>query len=172
MNDSDLEALLRVARRVSRGEALSSDLMGQEGVGVALRLVLAVVALTAADQPVTKSAILAAAPAARSATYRDHATLLEDAKELLPALVRAELGLVDVRVSVSDLADQLQAAYAAIRVERARREKVEMELEHVVSYARELHWKLKAEREEDLRERERKVRHIRPVPSVNPHNDS
>ena len=163
MNDDDLQALLRAARRVADGEPLTSELMGQEGVPVSLRLVVAVVALTAADQAVSKTAILTAAPAARSATYRDHAGLLEEARTALPALVRAQLGLVGREVSAADLAEQLQDAHRTIRDERARRERAEADLAQVAAYARELHWQLKPEREELLRERAEKVRTLRPV---------
>ena len=164
MNDSDLEALLRVARRVADGESLTTNLMGEEGVPVPLRLIVAVVALSAADQPVSKSAILASAPAARSATYRDHSELLDAARELLPSLVQAELGLVGVKVTASVLADQLQEAHRTIREERARRERVEVDLQHVLAYASELHWQLKPEREAILLERAEKVRTLRPLP--------
>lgn len=166
MNDSDLEALLRVARRIADGEALTSGLMAEESVPVPLRLVIAVTALSAANHSVTKSAILTAAPAARSATYRDHAKLLDAATELLPALVRAELELVGVTVTAAELSRQLQAANRTISEERIRRERAEANLDHVVSYARELHWKLRAEREEILRERAQKVSTLRLVPQV------
>ena len=125
MSESDIEALLRAARRVAGGEPLTSELMGQEGVPVPLRLVVAFVALTAADQPASKSAILTAAPAARSATYRAHSQLLEACQEVLPALVKAQLALIGVKVTASDLANQLQDANHAIRTERTRRERAE-----------------------------------------------
>lgn len=117
MSDADLEDLLRAALRVSEGEALTPGLMGEEGVPVALRLVAAVAVLSAADQPVTKSAILTAAPAARSATYRDHAELLEAATVGLPAVVRAELDLVGVKITAAELSSQLQAANRTIHYE-------------------------------------------------------
>lgn len=164
MSDDDLQALLRAARRVADGELLTSELMGQERVPVPLRLVVAVVALTAADQAVSKTAVLAAAPAARSATYRDHAELLEEARTALPALVRAQLSLVGREVNAADLAAQLQEAHRTILEERVRRERAEADLAQVASYARELHWQLKPEREELLRERAEKVRTLRPVP--------
>lgn len=171
MNGGDLDGLLRVARRVTDGEALTPQLMGQEGVPVPLRLVIAVAVLSAANQPVTKSAILTTAPAARSATYRDHAELLEELTALLPALVRAELDLVGVTVTAAELSDQLQAANRSIREERARRELAEADLEHVVSYARELHWQLKPEHEELLRERKEKVLPLRPLPNQSTDDD-
>ena len=77
MTDAIL-ALMRVARRVNDGETLTTDLMGEEGVPVDLRLVVAAVALTAADLPVNKKSIISSAPAARSAAYRDHSELLEE----------------------------------------------------------------------------------------------
>jgi hypothetical protein len=79
MND-ELDVVIRVARPVAEGEALTTDLIGKEGVPTAMRLVVAAVALTAADQPVNKKALSTAALAARSASYRDHAKFFENAK--------------------------------------------------------------------------------------------
>jgi len=62
------DAVICVAWRVAEREALTTDLMGKEGVPTALRLVVAAVALTAVDQPVNKKALSTAAPAARSAS--------------------------------------------------------------------------------------------------------
>ena len=168
MNVDGIDALLRVARRVSEGEPLTTDLMGQEAVPTALRLVVAAVALTAADQPVNKKAVTTAAPAARSASYRDHSQLLDDVKEHLPALVEAQLQLVGVAVTAADLGRQLEHAHQIIRDERARRENAETELAHVLSYARELHWQLRPERDAILRERQQKVRVLRPVEDPDP----
>lgn len=163
-----IDALLRVARRIAEGESLSTSLMGDEGVPSELRLVVAAVALTAADQPVNKKALTTAAPAARSASYRDHAQLLDDAKEYLPALVQAQLQLVGVTVTAAGLGQQLENANRIIRQERARREELERQLEQVLSYARELHWHLRPERDEILREKREKVRTLRPVTSEQP----
>lgn len=162
MND-DLEALIRVARRVADGEPLTTELMGKEGVPTALRLVVAAVALTAADQPVNKKALTTAAPAARSASYRDHPELLESVKTYLPALVQAQLELVGVKVTAAGLSQQLENANRIIREERVRREDAEQQLKHVLSYARELHWHVRAERDAIVRERQEKVRKLRPV---------
>ena len=164
----DIDALIRVARRVAEGEALSTDLMGEEGVPVDLRLVVAAVALTAADRPVNKKSITTSAPAARSATSRDHAELLEAVKEVLPALVQAQLGLAGVSVTAAELGRQLEEANRVIRDERVRREEAEKRLEHVSSYARELHWQLKPEREAMLQERAEKVRPLRGLPKLGP----
>ena len=160
-----IEALVRAARRVAGGEELTTDLMRTEGVPADLRLVIAAVTLTAADLPVNKKSITTAAPAARSATYRDHAELLGDAKDVLPSLVQAQLGLVGARVTAVELGHKLEEAHQIIRTERLRREEAEMRLEHMASYARELHWQLKPEREELLRERAEKVRNLRSLPS-------
>jgi hypothetical protein len=161
----DIDALMRVAQRISNGETLSTELMGEEGVPTALRLVIAAVALTAADQPVSKKALTTAAPAARSASYRDHAELLSDAKEFLPALVQAQLKIVGVTVTATGLAEQLENANRIIREERVHREYLENQLEHVLAYARELHWHLRPERDEILREKRDKVRLLRSVPA-------
>lgn len=166
MND-DLEALIRVARRVAEGEPLTTELMGEEGVPTALRLVVAAVALTAADLPVNKKALTTAAPAARSASYRDHPELLESVKVHLPALVQAQLGLVGVEVTAAGLSQQLENANRIIREERVRREDAERQLAHVLAYARELHWHLRPERDAIIRERHQKVRRLRGVPRDN-----
>lgn len=163
MSDA-ISALIRVARRVASGEALTPDLMGEEGVPVDIRLVVAAVALTAADLSVNKKSITTSAPAARSATYRDHSELLKEVKEVLPALVQATLGLAGTKVTAVELSRQLEEANRVIRTERLRREEAEMRLEHVASYARELHWQLKPEREALLREREQKVSPLRGLP--------
>lgn len=164
MTSDDIAALVRVAARIERGEELTSDLMGQEGVPVALRLVIAAVTLAAADMPVNKKSITTIAPAARSATYRDHAGLLDQAKAVVPALVQAQLGLAGTKVSAADLARQLEATHATIEKERRLREEAEERLKHVAAYARELHWQLKPEYEARLREREEKVRYLHLVP--------
>jgi hypothetical protein len=164
MSSDDIAALTRVAARIQAGEELTGDLMGQEGVPVALRLVIAAVTLAAADMPVNKKSITTIAPAARSATYRDHADLLDQAKTVIPALVQAQLGLAGTKVSAADLAQQLEAAHATIEKERRLREDAEERLKHVAAYARELHWQLKPEYEARLREREEKVRYLHLVP--------
>jgi len=162
MND-DLDALIRVARRVGDGEPLTTELMGEEGVPTSLRLLVAAVALTAADQPVNKKALTTAAPAARSASYRDHAELLESLKVHMPALVQAQLGLVGVEVTAAVLGQQLENANRIIREERVRREEAEQQLAHALAYARELHWHLRPERDAILRERQEKVRPLKSV---------
>lgn len=166
MSDDGIAALMRVATRVAAGQRLTTHLMGEEGVPAALRLVLAAVALTAADRAVNKKSIAAAAPAARSATYRDHAELLEQVKTLIPALVQAQLGLVGTHVSASELARQLENANNIIHDERQLRETAEKRLGEIASYARELHWKLKPEYEATLRERIEKVRPLRSLPAA------
>jgi hypothetical protein len=166
MSQDATDALLRVAGRIAAGEDLTSELMNAEGVPVPLRLVLAAATLTAADLPVNKKSITTAAPAARSATYRDHAELLEQAKTLLPALVQAQLSLVGARVTAVQLGAQLEEANKIISAERARCEEAEQQLQHVTSYARELHWQLRPEHEAALREREQKVRPLRPIPTA------
>lgn len=166
MTDSSIDALIRAARRVAAGEPLTTELMADEAVPAALRLVIAAVTLTAADQPVNKKAITTAAPTARSATYRDHSELLEAAKDVLPAFVQAQLALVGSTATVSSLAADLENAYRIIRDERSRRVAAEERLAHVASYARELHAQLKPERDALLRERAEKVRTLRPVASL------
>ena len=164
--NSDIAKLLKAAERVSAGESLTPELLAELGVPVDLRLLVAATALAAADQPVTKVSITAAAPAARSAAYRDHGPLMDRLKEALPALVQEQLGAVRREVSVSQLSAALEKAHETIAVERARREAAELELAHAVNYARELHWLLKPEYEAALRERKEKVRPLRSVPPV------
>ncbi|MGI5515212.1 hypothetical protein [Streptomyces sp. CA-106131] len=163
MSDAGIEALMRAAARVKDGEAFSSDLLVQEGVPVTLRLVLAAAALAASDRPVNKKSVTTTAPAARSATYRDHAELLEQVTTVLPALVQAQLDRAGSGASVTDLARQLQEANRIIQKERELRQRAELERDHVASYARELHWKLKDEYDTIIREKSEKVRHLRPV---------
>lgn len=162
----DILKLLDAAERVSAGESLTSELLADSGVPVDLRLLVAAAALAAADQPVTKVSMTTAAPAARSAAYRDHGPLMDRLKAVLPALVQAQLGTVRREVSVLQLSADLEKAHQIIAEERARREVAELELAHAVNYARELHWQLKPEYEAALREREEKVRPLRSVPSV------
>ena len=163
--NSDITRLLDAADRVRAGEALTSELLAETGVPVALRLLVAATALAAADQPLTKLSMTTSAPAARSAAYRDHGELMASLKESLPALVDAQLATVRREVSVTRLAAELEKAHQTIADERARREAAELELVHVVNYARELHWQLKPEYERALRERREKVRPLRPVPN-------
>ena len=70
MTEDDVAAVVQVARRIHEGEEWSGELMAQESVPVALRLLMAAVALSAAERPVNKKSITAAAPAARSARSR------------------------------------------------------------------------------------------------------
>lgn len=76
--------------------------------------------------------------------------------------------MVRREVSLSQLAADLEKANGTIAEERARREEAELELAHVVNYARELHWLLKPEYELALRERREKVRPLRSVSVVEP----
>ena len=163
--DDGIAALMRAAERVASGEPLTTELLGSEGVPVSLRLVLAGTALTAADRPVNKKSVTTAAPAARSATYREHADLLNHVVSVLPALVQAQLALVGSQVTAADLSAQLATAHRVIAEERALRRQAEDDLAQVAAYARELHWKLKPEHDEMLRERREKVRPLRAVPS-------
>jgi hypothetical protein len=163
VSDDGIEALMRAAARVAAGEAFNGDLLLQEGVPVALRLVLAAAVLAASDRPVNKKSVTTTAPAARSATYRDHAELLNQVTTALPALVQGQLDRADSGASVTDLARQLQEANRTIQNERERREEAERQLTHVAAYARELHWKLKDEYDAIIREKTEKVRHLRPL---------
>ena len=172
MNDDGIAALMRVAQRVSGGEPLTTDLMGQENVPVALRLVVAAITLTASDRPVNKKTITTIAPAARSATYRDHVELLEQAKMVLPAFVQAQLGLATSQLSATELGRQLEEANASIHEERLKRIALEKQLQHIASYARELHQRLKPEFDEIMRERSSKVRHLRSRPVVGDPDES
>ena len=163
MSDPGIDALIRAAGRVAAGEKLTGELLGEEAVPVPLRLVLAAAVLAASDRPVTKKAVTATAPAARSATYRDHAQLLDQVTAQLPALVQAQLEAAGTGASVTDLSRQLQQANATIAEERRKREEAELVLEHVASYARELQWQLKPEFDALLREKAEKVRPLRLV---------
>ncbi|MEU7384994.1 hypothetical protein AB0A91_34550 [Streptomyces sp. NPDC042207] len=164
MRDDGIEALMRAASRVKDGETFSGELLVQEGVPVSLRLVLAAAVLAASDRPVNKKSVTTTAPAARSATYRDHAELLDQVTTVLPTFVQAQLDRAGSGASVTDLARQLQEANRTIQEERERREEAERQLTHVSSYARELHWKLKDEYDAIIKEKIEKVRHLRPVP--------
>lgn len=164
----DIARLLDAAERVQAGEALTTELLADVGVPVDLRLLVVATALVAADQPVTKLSMTTSAPAARSAAYRDHGDLMTRLKDVLPALVHAQLDAVRREVNVTQLAADLERANNTVAEERARREAAEKELQQVASYARELHWQLKPEYEAALRERTEKVRPLRPVPSTEP----
>lgn len=144
-NDDGIDALIRAARRLAEGEPLTGDLLTEEKVPTRLRLVLAATALTAADLPASKRAIVDAAPAAWSATYRNHAELLEDVKTLLPVLVASQLELLGAMPTSSDLRLQLDQANASVVRERKRVEDLEEELRQLRQYALELHRKTKPE---------------------------
>jgi hypothetical protein len=167
VKDEGVIALLRAAQRIADGEALSAALLSEEGVPVSLRLVIAAVALVGADRPVNKKTITTIAPASRSATYRDHAELLDQVKTVLPALVQAQLSMTGSGRSATELARQLEEAHASIRRERGRRILAEREAQHAASYAAELHLRLEPEFDAIVREREAKVRLLRPVPTPN-----
>src|SRR6478735_12324144 len=100
--NSDITRLLDAADRVRAGEALTSELLAETGVPVALRLLVAATALAAADQPLTKLSMTTSAPAARSAAYRDHGELMAKLKDLIPVLVHAQLESVRREVSRSE----------------------------------------------------------------------
>ena len=162
-NDDGIDALIRAARRLAEGEPLTGDLLTEEKVPTRLRLVRAATALTAADLPASKRAIVDAAPAAWSATYRNHAELLEDVKTLLPVLVASQLELLGAMPTSSDLRLQLDQANASVVRERKRVEDLEEELRQLRQYALELHRKTKPEYDAMMAERRKKVRHLRPV---------
>lgn len=161
--DDGIDALIRAARRVSDGEPLTGDLLTAEKVPARLRLVLAAVALTAADLPTSKRAIVDAAPAAWSATYRNHAALLQDIKVLVPGLVAAQLELPGAMPTSADLRLQLDQANASVRRERKRVDDLEEELRQLREYALQLHRKIKPEYDAMMAERTEKVRQLRPV---------
>lgn len=140
-NDGGIDALIRAARRIAAGEPLTGDLLTEEKVPTRLRLVLAATALTAADLPASKRAIVDAAPAAWSATYRNHAELLEDVKTLIPVLVASQLKLLGSMPTSSDLRLQLEQANASVDKERKRVEALQEELRQLRQYALELHLK-------------------------------
>lgn len=161
--DDGIDALIRAARRVSDGEPLTGGLLTAEKVPARLRLVLAAVALTAADLPTSKRAIVDAAPAAWSATYRNHAALLQDIKVLVPGLVAAQLELLGAMPTSADLRLQLDQANASVGRERKRVDYLEEELRQLREYALQLHRKIKPEYDAMMVERTEKVRQLRPV---------
>jgi hypothetical protein len=161
--DDGIDALIRAARRVADGEELSGDLLAEEKVPARLRLVLAATALTAADMTTSKRAIVDAAPAAWSATYRNHAQLLDDIKKFLPPLIARQLAAVGEAPTSADLRHQLDLAHANTHRERQRREEVEEEMRQLRQYALELHRRLKPDYDDMMRERELKVRRLRPI---------
>lgn len=166
MSDDGIDALLRAARRVAAGEALNGDLLTEEKVPARLRLVLAATALVAADKPASKRAIVEAAPAAWSATNRNHAELLDDIKNFLPDLVASQLALAGTAPTATALRQQLDEANASIDRERKRRQDLEQQLHQLRQYAMELHRRLKPEFDAVMRERAEKVRTIHPVPDL------
>lgn len=161
--DDGIDALIRAARRVASGEPLTGDLLKQEKVPARLRLVLAATALTAADLPASKRAIVDAAPAAWSATYRNHAQLLEDIKNFVPGFVASQLGLLGAMPTSAELRLQLDQANASVDRERKRVAELEEELRQLRAYTLELHRRTKPEYDEMMAERDKKVRRLRPV---------
>lgn len=77
--------------------------------------------------------------------------------------------MVGLRFTAADLSAQLETAHRVIAQERRLRKKAEEDLVQVAAHARELHWKLKPEHDEMLRERREKVRTLRPVPDAEDH---
>lgn len=161
--DDGIDALIRAARRVAAGEALTGDLLTEEKVPARLRLVLAATALTAADLPASKRAIVDAAPAAWSATYRNHAALLEDVKRFVPGFVASQLELLGAMPTSADLRLQLDEANASVDRQRKRVRELEEELRQLRAYALELHRRTKPEYDAMMAERATKVRRLRPV---------
>lgn len=158
-----IDALLRAARRVAEGEQLTGDLLTNEKVPTRLRLVLAATALTAADLSTSKKAIVAAAPAAWSATYRNHYELLDAIKALIPNLVASQLELLGRMPASAELRLQLDRANASVDRERKKVESLEEELRQLRQYALELHRRIKPEYDAMMAERKTKVRRLRPV---------
>lgn len=158
-----IDALLRAARRVADGEPLTGDLLAEEKVPARLRLLLAAAVLTAADLPTSKRAIVDAAPAAWSATYRNHAALLDDIKAFVPGLIAAQLQPLAAMPTSADLRRQLDQANASVTRERKYVEQLEEELGQLREYALRLHRKLKPEYDAMMAERAEKVRQLRPV---------
>lgn len=159
----DIDALLALADTIRNGSDLTADIFNDHGVPVRLRIVLAAAVLAAADRPVNKSSIVDTALVARSATYRNHADLLEAARTAIPALVTA---MLDTRVAgptINGLREQLDQAHASIERERTRRTEIEAELRQARAYALELHRKLKPEYDTMILEQKTKVRTLRTI---------
>jgi chromosome condensin MukBEF ATPase and DNA-binding subunit MukB len=166
VSDDGIDELLRAAQRVADGEPLTGDLLTEEKVPARLRILLAATALTAADRPVSKRAIVDAAPAAWSATYRNHADLLDAVKHLVPALVTEQLALAGTAPTSAQLRTQLDEAHASVRAERQRRQELERQMTALREYALELHRRLKPDFDQMMRERTQKVTQLRPVPDL------
>jgi hypothetical protein len=128
-----------------------------------LRLVLAATALTAADLPASKRAIVDAAPAAWSATYRNRAQLLEDIKTFVPGLVASQLEFLGAMPTSADLRLQLDQVNTSVDRERKRVAELEEELRQLRAHTLELHRRTKPEYDAMMAEREQKVRRLRPV---------
>ena len=132
---------------------------------VALRAVLAAVALGAADLPVNALSVSKAAGYSRGTAYRHNAEALETVLRAAPVVASALIGRTANTQTVAALAESLQDRDRTIAALRTELRATTTERDMALSYARDLHEQLAPEYEQLVRERQQKVRSLRAVES-------
>ncbi|HET6483562.1 MAG TPA: hypothetical protein VFG35_26465 [Actinoplanes sp.] len=169
MSDVDsLEALHLAAAayaEATRGGADANELGNHLGnVPVPTRLMLAAAILAAADKPVSTVSLCQVAGVSRGSTYNHHKEAMASIRENIPVLVRAQLAALGETPSAAELFDRVRERDETIRELRAELKAARRERNAALAYARDLHERLRPEFEAIAREKQEKVRHLRPLP--------
>lgn len=168
----DLDALVDAIVSVADKIATDQDINLKEefrNVPVPMRVVLGAITLAAADQRLTGANLAAAGGFTRGSTLRDYGDLVTAVRAAAPNFVRAQLGPDVDGPSVTDLAAQLQQRNETIADLREQLHQQQQDLDVALSYARDLHERLRHEFEAIAAERASKVRMLRPVGAA-PHD--
>ncbi|BCJ42312.1 hypothetical protein GCM10010168_86890 [Actinoplanes ianthinogenes] len=152
------------ALRDGAGPAALGEHLGD--IPVPMRLVLAAAILAAADKPVSIVSLCQVAGVSRGSAYNHHKVAMASIRENIPVLVRAQLAILGETPNAAELFDQVRERDETIRELRAELKTARRERNTALAYARDLHERLRPEFEEIARERQEKVRHLRPVSAL------
>jgi hypothetical protein len=139
------EAVRDGADSVALGEHLGN-------ISVPARLILAAAILAAADKPVSIVSLCQVAGVSRGSTYNHHKEAMTSIRENIPVLVRAQLAILGETSNAAELFDQVRERDETIRELRAELRTARRERNTALSYARDLHERLRPEFEDRPRE--------------------
>ncbi|GAA2670662.1 hypothetical protein [Actinoplanes palleronii] len=132
-------------------------------IPVPTRLLLAAAILAAADKPVSIVSLCQVAGVSRGSTYNHHKEAMTSIRENIPVLVRAQLAALGETPRAAELFDQVRERDETIRELRADLKNARRERNTALAYARDLHERLRPEFDAIAREKQEKVRHLRPI---------
>ncbi|GAA0456849.1 hypothetical protein Ade02nite_05840 [Paractinoplanes deccanensis] len=152
------------AQRDSEASAELSMHLGN--IPVPARLMLAAAVLAAADKPVSIVNVCQVAGVSHGSTYNNHKEAMASIRENIPVLVRAQLAVLGETPSAAELFDQVHERDETIRELRAELKAARQERNTALAYPRDLHERLRPEFEAIAREKQEKVRYLRPLPDA------